>query len=151
MLVALEVPSVALLVIPSSASAKRAAYDLRNLGIDARLFNFTSEGNGREYLIGNSRVQNSAQPKLLICTPATSRGLDMPELTHVLILGIPESGSDEMNSDTYLHLAGRVGRFGRAGQVVTIIDTDAQRKDMSRISNILRLNGIRPVKINMFD
>lgn len=41
----------------------------------------------------------------LLATPAASRGLDLPAVSHVYILGCPDV-------TTYLHEAGRAGRIG---------------------------------------
>ncbi|KAF9967719.1 hypothetical protein BGZ70_008467 [Mortierella alpina] len=57
---------------------------------------------------------------------ANARGLDLPGLTHVYIVGMPSSPS------SYLHMAGRTGRMGREGQVVTIIRDDGHLEDRAR-------------------
>ncbi|KAF9290807.1 hypothetical protein BGZ68_006041 [Mortierella alpina] len=57
---------------------------------------------------------------------ANARGLDLPGLTHVYIVGMPSSPS------SYLHMAGRTGRMGREGQVVTIIRDDGHLEDRVR-------------------
>jgi hypothetical protein len=157
LLVAIEVPNVALLVIPSSASVKRAIYDLRQFGVDAHGLNLFAEGQGKEHLQGGAKRRPFRQPTLLVCTPSTARGIDMPELSHVLILGIPDGGfQGELNADTYRHLAGRVGRFGRSGKVVTIVEEgrsveNAKESEIGRIRQILRRNSVKAVKLGLFD
>ncbi|KAG0374260.1 hypothetical protein BGX24_010634 [Mortierella sp. AD032] len=47
-----------------------------------------------------------------------ARGLDLPGLSHVFIVGLPSSPS------SYLHMAGRTGRMGQKGEVVTILRDD---------------------------
>lgn len=161
-------PSIALLVIPSSASVSRALYDLRSLGVNAHGLDLLAEDKGRAHLLRGDARTVSDIPTLLVCTPATTRGLDLPELTHVFILGIPDGASGgKRNGDTYTHLAGRVGRFGRGGRVITIVEKAAdmepepgeggekgirwESKDSSRMMNIMRRIGVVPVRFGHFD
>jgi hypothetical protein len=153
---ALDVPSVALLIIPSSASVSRAVYDLRCLGVNAHGLDVLCQEKGRAYLYAGHASDN---PTLLVCTPASARGLDLPDLTHVFILGIPDGPSGgKRNADTYLHLAGRVGRFGRAGKVITIVEKDEdsvserwESKDSSRMMNIFKRISVQPISFDVFD
>ncbi|KAJ3094276.1 hypothetical protein HDU97_008271 [Phlyctochytrium planicorne] len=57
----------------------------------------------------------SGKNNLLVVTEHTARGLDLPEVSHVIILGPPSSPA------SYLHMSGRVGRFGRPGSAITIL------------------------------
>ncbi|KAJ3179200.1 hypothetical protein HK101_010066 [Irineochytrium annulatum] len=52
---------------------------------------------------------------LLVLCENTARGLDLPFVTHVLMLGVPP------NVPSYLHMSGRVGRFGRPGTALTFL------------------------------
>ena len=51
---------------------------------------------------------------LLVASDMAARGLDIAELTHVINLDMPEQ------SESYLHRAGRTGRMGAVGKVVTL-------------------------------
>lgn len=158
---ALDVPSIALLAIPSSASVTRAVYDLRCLGVNAYGLDLLSDVQGRKFLLQPDAPRTVDNPTLLVCTPATTRGLDLPDLTHVFILGIPDGASGgKRNGDTYMHLAGRAGRFGRAGKVITIVEKDDdidaetgkwESKDSSRMLNILKRMSITPVRFDVFE
>ena len=52
--------------------------------------------------------------RLLVATDLAARGLDIPDISHVINLSIPEA------ADVYLHRAGRTGRAGKPGTVVSI-------------------------------
>lgn len=168
---AMDVPRLALLIIPSSAPVRRAIYDLRSVGVNARgLDLITSES--QSHLLGGDANTVSANPVLLVANSAGVRGLDLPALSHVFILGIPDGATGGIgNSDTYLHLAGRVGRFGATGRVVTILEEDDERvaqqvseqsdvdnsvrpgwesKDSSRLRNVLRRIGVEPKVYHLF-
>lgn len=119
---ALDVPSIALLVLPSSSSVQRAVYELRDMGINAHGMDLLIGEKGRSHLLHGADARED-NPTLLVSTLATTRGVDLPELTHVFILGIPEGPKVTGRAvDAYVHLAGRVGRFGRGGKVVTIVE-----------------------------
>ncbi len=57
------------------------------------------------------------QTSVLVTTAAATRGLDFPQVTDVLNLGIVGSAAD------YVHRAGRVGRIGQRsrGSVISVL------------------------------
>mmetsp|Transcript_3621 Transcript_3621/g.8586 ORF Transcript_3621/g.8586 Transcript_3621/m.8586 type:complete len:423 (+) Transcript_3621:210-1478(+) len=57
------------------------------------------------------------QPVLLVATNEILRGIDLPDLDQVFMLGPPK------DSNTYLHMAGRTGRFGRKGNVTVLLSS----------------------------
>jgi len=72
------------------------------------------------------------EASLLLCTPAASRGLDLPAVSHVYNVGVPEDGAQ------YLHRAGRAGRIGSlAGGVVTSIVAPEQLPALRRFAGQL--------------
>ena len=52
----------------------------------------------------------------LICTDMAARGIDVPGITHVVQFNLPKT------VENYLHRAGRTGRLGRSGKVITLTD-----------------------------
>lgn len=151
---ALDVPSIAILVLLSNAPVQRAVYELRSLGVNAHGLDLTASDKGRSHLLYGGGGTVHEDPTLLVATLATTRGLDLPELTHVFILGIPDGrGADGRSLDTYLHLAGRVGRFGRGGKVITILEESEDEKEgngvvvkdeTTRMSRIFKELRIKP-------
>ncbi len=57
----------------------------------------------------------AGQADILIATDVAARGLDIPDVSHVINFDIPES------TETYVHRIGRTGRAGKAGTAVTLI------------------------------
>ncbi len=53
--------------------------------------------------------------QLLIATNVASRGLDLPEISHVINYDIPE------DVETYIHRVGRTARAGRPGTAITFV------------------------------
>lgn len=155
---AVDVPSVALLVLPASSPLQRAVHELRELGVNAYGLDLHSGTAGRSHLLSGGEAV-SENPTLLVSTLATTRGLDLPELTHVFILGIPEGPKVNARSvDAYVHIAGRVGRFGRGGKVITVVEDDEKEEEEagkvvsegSKMKRILGRLEITPVRFEPF-
>lgn len=72
---------------------------------------------------------------IYIAHEENARGLDLPGLSHVFIVGLPSSPS------SYLHMAGRTGRMGERGEVVTILRDDEFLEDRAR--SLFRMLGVK--------
>ena len=73
--------------------------------------------------------------RLMLSTDLAARGLDIADISHVIHFDLPS------DADTYLHRAGRAGRFGRKGQVLSIIPPE-QEFVLQRLANKLNV-GIK--------
>lgn len=117
MFFAVDVPKLALLVLPPNTPVHLAVIELQKLGVNAMNFDLRSEEvtsfSGRS---GVKRFED--EPTLLVASPSSTRGVDLPELTHVFLIGVPDDG----DVDVFKHVAGRVDRFGRGGKVVTFLN-----------------------------
>ena len=51
----------------------------------------------------------------LVATDVAARGIDIEELSHVFIYSTPDS------PEAYIHRAGRTGRIGRGGEVISLV------------------------------
>ena len=70
------------------------------------------------------RVMNafrSGQTELLVATDVAARGLDIPQVSHVVNYDVPSA------PEAYVHRIGRTGRAGRTGTAVTIVEPREQR------------------------
>lgn len=52
---------------------------------------------------------------ILVATDVAARGLDIPDVTHVINFSIPQ------NPDSYIHRIGRTGRAGKSGIAITLV------------------------------
>ncbi|MGJ0502727.1 MAG: DEAD/DEAH box helicase [Methylocystis sp.] len=68
---------------------------------------------------------------LLVCSDVAARGLDIPDVSHVLNFDVPT------HSEDYVHRIGRTGRAGRSGVALTIVTED----DMKYVDQIQSLIG----------
>ncbi|MDP8907714.1 MAG: DEAD/DEAH box helicase [Chloroflexota bacterium] len=73
----------------------------------------------------------SGQADILIATDVAARGLDIPDVSHVINFDIPES------AETYVHRIGRTGRAGRGGEAITLV-TPRETRWMRSIERITR-------------
>lgn len=69
---------------------------------------------GQRQRVLKSFKENEIQ--ILLATDVASRGLDIPDVTHVINYEIPESYDD------YIHRIGRTGRANKTGTALTFID-----------------------------
>jgi ATP-dependent RNA helicase RhlE len=69
---------------------------------------------------------------LLICTDVAARGLDLPDIRHVVNLGMPYA------PETYVHRVGRTARAGRNGTASSLCTPE----DGGRLRDIERLIGV---------
>ncbi|KIJ68564.1 hypothetical protein HYDPIDRAFT_146830 [Hydnomerulius pinastri MD-312] len=153
---ALEVPRIALLVLHPSATVHKIVFELRQLKVNAQPFNLVENEASRAHLLSRNIGDAEENPTLIVGTLATVRGVDFPELSHVFMLGVPE----ERHGDVYLHVAGRVGRFGRRGKVITVVEErkeETQGKkvvvtdDPKKMTIVLKRIGIKATKLEHFD
>jgi len=81
---------------------------------------------GKKALSGSERKAalesfRSGNVDVLISTDLAARGLDIPDITHVIALDVPD------DSEVYIHRCGRTGRAGKRGIMVTIGDETQMR------------------------
>ncbi|KAJ8482906.1 hypothetical protein ONZ51_g5037 [Trametes cubensis] len=154
---AIDVPSVALLVLPSDASIQRVVKELSTYGVNAHTLDVVKDKSGRAHLMRQDLDTMAEKPTLLVATLASTRGLDLPGLQHVFILGVLDNGA----VDSYLHVAGRVGRFGRGGKVISVVTErhavklkngkEVQRDEPKMILSLLKKAGVKPTVYDKFD
>ncbi|KAJ2695152.1 hypothetical protein GGH99_000286 [Coemansia sp. RSA 1285] len=88
------------------------------------------------------RRQRLPPPVYLISEPA-ARGLDLPDTSLVLVLDTPSS------SASYLHMAGRTGRFGRTGHVVSVMPMGVFGFFESKMRAVYSVLGIAPERLTL--
>lgn len=79
------------------------------------------------------RAFRTGQTEVLIATDVAARGLDIPEVSHVINFDIPP------DAEYYVHRIGRTGRLGRQGEAITFVTT----REMRELRFIERATGAR--------
>jgi len=59
---------------------------------------------------------------ILVATDVAARGLDIPDVTHVVNFSLPQ------NTETYVHRIGRTGRAGKSGKAITLVGPRETRR-----------------------
>src|SRR5271166_1927413 len=72
----------------------------------------------------------AGQVQLLVCSDVAARGLDIPDVSHIINYDAPHHAED------YVHRIGRTGRAGKAGVAVTIV-TPADQKSVAAIEKLI--------------
>ncbi|HZZ62363.1 MAG TPA: DEAD/DEAH box helicase [Roseiarcus sp.] len=72
----------------------------------------------------------SGQVQLIVCSDVAARGLDIPDVSHVINYDTPH------HSEDYVHRIGRTGRAGKTGQAYTIV-TRADAKAIGAIEKLI--------------
>lgn len=82
----------------------------------------------------------AGKAKLLIATDVAARGIDIPNVSHVINFDLPRT------ADVYVHRIGRTGRSGRKGSAVSLIEAH----DMQMLGRIQRYTS-EPLKPRVID
>ena len=70
------------------------------------------------------------QVQLLVCSDVAARGLDIPDVSHIINYDAPH------HSEDYVHRIGRTGRAGKTGVALTIV-TRADQKAIAEIERLI--------------
>lgn len=73
----------------------------------------------------------SGKCPILVATSVAARGLDIPDVQHVINFDLPS------NVDEYVHRIGRTGRCGNVGKAVSFYDPDTDSSLASSLVTIL--------------
>jgi ATP-dependent RNA helicase DeaD len=105
-------PERAIIFRRTKAGVDRLVHFLHRRGVEVEALHGDMPQRSREQVLSRFR---SGALSLIVATDVAARGLDIPEVTHVINLDVPES------AEAYIHRIGRTGRLGRAGTAITFI------------------------------
>ena len=97
---------------------------LQNFGYDADELTSDLPQKDRERILARVRKRTL---RFLVATDVAARGLDIPDLSHVIQYEPSEDLED------YIHRAGRTGRVGKAGVAISLV-SNLQRFVLDRIA-----------------
>ncbi len=103
------------------ADADRVAERLNERGYPAEPIHGDLNQNRREEILNKFRKRRAT---ILVATDVAARGIDVPDLTHVVNFAIPQ------DPPTFVHRTGRTGRAGKEGIAITLITPGEFRKLM---------------------
>jgi ATP-dependent RNA helicase DeaD len=123
-LIELENPASAIIFCNTKARVHYVTVVLQRFGYDADELSADLSQQDRERVL--ARVRQGTL-RFLVATDVAGRGLDIPDLSHVVQYELPE------DIESYIHRAGRTGRAGASGVAITLISPD-ERFALNRIA-----------------
>jgi superfamily II DNA/RNA helicase len=117
-------------------TAQKVADELTERGFAAAAVHGDLGQGAREQAL---RAFRSEKVDVLVATDVAARGIDVPEVTHVINYQCPE------DEKTYVHRIGRTGRAGREGVAITFVDWDEEAR-WKLISDVLVLGMPEPAE-----
>ncbi len=118
-----ENPLSALIFCNTKVHVDYVATVLQRFGYDADLLTSDLSQTAREKVL--TRVRQGTL-RFLVATDVAARGIDLPELSHVIQYEPPE------DPEAYIHRAGRTGRAGASGTAITLVNIN-ERAELLRI------------------
>ena len=132
----LESPQSAIIFCRTKREVDELAETLQGRGYTVSAIHGDINQRQRERLLGAFREGRS---ELLVATDVAARGLDIPEVTHVINYDIPD------DADAYVHRVGRTGRMGRKGEAITLV-TPRETRQLRSIEKQIR-RKLKPLRV----
>ena len=107
-----ERPASAIVFVRTRRDADVVAEHVNRLGYSAQAIHGDVSQAHRERVLDSFRAGRTA---LLVGTDVAGRGLDIPNVSHVINYDLPP------DAEIYVHRIGRTGRAGSAGEAITLV------------------------------
>ena len=111
-IIEVENPASAIIFCNTKAQVEYVATVLQRFGYDAEGLTADLRQNARERILDHVRAGTR---RFLVATDLAARGIDISELSHVIIYEPPD------DPEGYIHRAGRTGRAGASGQAISLV------------------------------
>ncbi len=108
-----ENPASAIIFCNTKATVHFVTAVLQGFGFNADELSADLSQSRREDVLSRLR---KGTIRFLVATDVAARGIDIPELSHVFLYEPPD------DRESYIHRAGRTGRAGAAGVVISLVD-----------------------------
>jgi len=116
-IIEVENPPSALIFCNTRTRVHYVTAVLQRFGYDADELSSDLAQKAREKIM--ARVRQGAL-RFLVATDVAARGIDLPDLSHVIIYEPPD------DAELYIHRAGRTGRAGGGGVAISLVDVIEQ-------------------------
>lgn len=123
-----ESPGSAIIFCRTRGEADQLGESLQGRGYLAEVIHGDLAQSQRERVLRRFR---DGQVELLVATDVAARGLDIPDVSHVINFDVPA------DPEVYVHRIGRTGRAGREGAAITLI-APRERRQLSQIERVTR-------------
>ncbi|HAS89314.1 MAG TPA: ATP-dependent helicase [Desulfovibrio sp.] len=126
----MENPTSAIIFCNTKANVEFVAAVLNNFGFNAADLTSDLSQSKRERVLAQLR---DGSVRFLVATDIAARGIDVPDLSHVIMYEPPE------DKESYIHRAGRTGRAGSSGVAISLVDV-IQKIELQRIATAYNIN-----------
>jgi ATP-dependent RNA helicase DeaD len=123
-MIEIENPSSAIIFCNTKVKVHYLSVVLQRFGYDADELSADLSQKDRQRVL--ERVRQGTL-RFLVATDVAARGLDIPDLSHVIQYEPPE------DPEGYIHRAGRTGRAGAAGIAISLV-SDLEKMELDRIA-----------------
>jgi ATP-dependent RNA helicase DeaD len=131
-----EKPESAIVFVRTKRDADVVAEQLSAAGYIAQAIHGDINQAQRERVLERFRAGHT---QLLVGTDVAARGLDIPDVTHVINYDLPP------DAESYVHRIGRTGRAGQSGEALTLV-TPSERRQLSMIEHGIH-RKIQPLRL----
>ncbi len=114
-----EAPASTIVFCARKSEADSLGESLQGRGYSAEVLHGDLNQTQRDRVMNRFR---SGQVEILVATDVAARGLDIPDVSHVINYDIP------WDPESYVHRIGRTGRAGREGDAITLVTPREQRQ-----------------------
>jgi ATP-dependent RNA helicase DeaD len=129
-LIEIENPPSALIFCNTKVKVHYVSEVLQSFGYDADELSADLSQKDREHVLARVR---QGKLRFLVATDVAARGLDLPDLSHVIQYEPPD------DPEGYIHRAGRTGRAGASGVAISLV-SDLEKMDLDRIARRFGIN-----------
>jgi ATP-dependent RNA helicase DeaD len=131
-----EKPESAIVFVRTRRDADVVAEQMNGAGYIAQAIHGDINQAQRERVLERFRTGHT---QLLVGTDVAARGLDIPDVTHVINYDLPP------DPESYVHRIGRTGRAGRSGEALTLV-TPRERRQLRMIEEGIH-RRIQPLRL----
>ncbi|MFQ5599670.1 MAG: DEAD/DEAH box helicase [Candidatus Krumholzibacteriia bacterium] len=128
-IIEVENPESAIVFTNTKATANYVSVVLQRFGYDADQLSSDLSQNLREKVL--ARVYKK-KLRFLVATDVAARGIDIENLSHVILYDFPE------DPESYIHRTGRTGRAGASGEAISLVDV----LEKMRLKAVVRQYGV---------
>lgn len=129
-IIEIENPSSAIIFCNTKGTVHYLSVVLKRFGYDADELSSDLAQNMREKVM--ARVRRGAL-RFLVATDVAARGIDIPDLSHVIQYEPPE------DPEAYIHRAGRTGRMGSSGKAISLV-AEMEKFKLQSIARYYNIN-----------
>lgn len=119
-------PLLAIVFTNTKVEAVEIAAYLRTYGIECVEIHGDVSDRGRKQVLNQI---NAKKVRYIVATDLAARGIDLPEISHVINVGLPSH-----DLSFYTHRSGRTGRSGREGMAISIVEAS----DQSSVARLMK-------------